>query len=249
MHGTIKGTQVTVACATSLQLAALPPASYCTLQHRRAEQAMAAIYRWRVGSQMLQMELTCAPKKPHSNVLQRSPTHMCSKYAPLTCAPKKPHSHMLQRSPIEHINIDQQTHGNPQGLHVCSSLHSSQFLLLFMKLTTVLTSRSPSESTNSRAIKYTFRWCASETSFLKTCATSRSNNQVYLEVVCVGDKLLEDLCHIQVKQATPVPLGGDALTPLADLGSDHPEGLWLEAGNLLMPLHTKVEGGGLTGAI
>ena len=67
--------------------------------------------------------------------------------------------------------------------------------------------------------------------------------------MCIRDKLLEDLGHIQVEQAAPAPLGGDALTPLADLGSDHPEGLRLEAGNLLMPFHTKVEGGGLTGAI
>ena len=68
----------------------------------------------------------------------------------------------------------------------------------------------------------------------------------HLEMACISNHLLEDLCHVKVKQAASAPLGGDALTPLADLGSDHPEGLRLEAGNLLMPFHTEVKGGSLT---
>ena len=87
--------------------------------------------------------------------------------------------------------------------------------------------------------------CRTSLSFSHTIAVV----EAHLEMASISNHLLEDLCHVKVKQAASAPLRGDALTPLADLGSDHPEGLWLEAGNLLMPFYTEVEGGRLTWTI
>lgn len=71
----------------------------------------------------------------------------------------------------------------------------------------------------------------------------------HLEHLSISNNFPEDLGHIHIKQAAPPPLKGDALTPLADMGPCNPEGLRLEGSNLLMPLHTKVQSGGLAGAI
>lgn len=71
----------------------------------------------------------------------------------------------------------------------------------------------------------------------------------HLEDLTISNNFPEDLGHIHIKQTAPAPLKGDALTPLADMGLHNPEGLRLEGSNLLMPLHTEVQGGGLAGAI
>lgn len=71
----------------------------------------------------------------------------------------------------------------------------------------------------------------------------------HLEDLSISNNFPEDLSNIHIKQAAASPLEGDGLTPLADVGPHHPEGLGLEGSNLLVPLHTEIEGGGLTGPI
>lgn len=73
--------------------------------------------------------------------------------------------------------------------------------------------------------------------------------RAYLEDLPISYNFSENLSHVHIKQAASGPLKGDALAPLADMGAHHPEGLRLEGGNLLMPLHTEVESWGLAGAI
>ena len=73
--------------------------------------------------------------------------------------------------------------------------------------------------------------------------------ELHLEILPICNNFLEHLGYVHVKQATPAPLQGEALTPLARMGPHHPERLGLKTGNLLMPLNTEVEGGGLAGAI
>ena len=71
----------------------------------------------------------------------------------------------------------------------------------------------------------------------------------HLEDLPVSNNFPEDLSHIHIKQAATPPLKGDGLTPLADVGPHNPEGFRLEGSNLLVPLHTEIEGGGLAGAV
>ena len=68
-------------------------------------------------------------------------------------------------------------------------------------------------------------------------------------MVPISNNFFEHLRYVKVEQAAPAPLQRDALPPLGHMGPHHPEGLGLEAADHLMPLHTKVEGGSLAGAI